>query len=61
MYYMQIQPIDTPGSNKDSRSMVAGRDRRLHQLLLGSKLPLEKSHSMPDMQTKKKKKERLRV
>ncbi|XP_032676109.1 NADPH oxidase 5 [Odontomachus brunneus] len=54
-------PENTPGSNQDSRSMIPGRERRLHQLLLGSKLPLEKSHSMPDMQTKKKKKERLRV
>lgn len=44
--------------------MSAGRDRedrRFHQLFLGSKIPLEKSHSMPDMQIKSKKKERLRA
>ena len=35
------------------------RDRKLHQLLLGSKMPLEKSFSMPDMQTKTKKRQRL--
>lgn len=35
------------------------RDRKLRQLLLGNKIPLEKSFSMPDMQTKYKKRQRL--
>ncbi|XP_063990833.1 NADPH oxidase 5 isoform X2 [Diachasmimorpha longicaudata] len=37
------------------------RDRKLRQLLLGNKMPLEKSFSMPDMQTKHKKRERVRA
>lgn len=41
--------------------MSARGDRRLDQLFLGSKIPLEKSRSMPDMQTRNKKKERLRT
>ncbi|KAL6262435.1 hypothetical protein P5V15_007520 [Pogonomyrmex californicus] len=48
-------------SNKIWSEMSTKKDRRLHQLLLGHKIPLEKSHSMPDMQTKSKKKERLRA
>lgn len=47
--------------NKGWTDMSARRDRRLHRLLLDSKMPLEKSRSMPDMQTKNKKKERLRA
>ncbi|XP_054001434.1 NADPH oxidase 5 isoform X1 [Hylaeus anthracinus] len=35
------------------------KDRKLHSLLLGSKIRLEKSISVPDIQTRKKKKERL--
>jgi len=41
--------------------MSLKRDKRLHQFFLGTKIPLEKSHSMPDMQIKSKKKERLRA
>lgn len=36
-------------------------ERRLHRLLFTNKAPLEKSLSMPDMQTKAKKRERLLV
>ncbi|XP_043282159.1 NADPH oxidase 5 [Venturia canescens] len=35
------------------------RDRKIHQLVDGQKMPLEKSFSMPDMQTKYKKRQRL--
>lgn len=34
-------------------------EKRLHMLLLAKKQPLEKSQSMPDMQTRLKKRERL--
>ncbi|CAL1686702.1 unnamed protein product [Lasius platythorax] len=54
-------PENTPELNMGWTDMSARRDRRLHRLLLGSKMPLEKSRSMPDMQTKSKKKERLRA
>lgn len=46
------------GTNGNARSTPL-RNQRLQQLLLGNKNPLEKSLSMPDMQTKDKKKERL--
>uniref|UniRef100_A0A1Y1K502 NADPH oxidase 5 n=1 Tax=Photinus pyralis TaxID=7054 RepID=A0A1Y1K502_PHOPY len=36
-------------------------DKKLHRLLLSTKVPLEKSLSMPDMQTKDKKRERLKA
>ncbi|KAG5324396.1 NOX5 oxidase, partial [Acromyrmex heyeri] len=49
----------TPESNKEWRDGSVRRDKRLHQFFLGTKIPLEKSHSMPDMQIKNKKKERL--
>ncbi|KAH0946780.1 hypothetical protein HN011_012237 [Eciton burchellii] len=52
-------PENAPELNKGWTD--AKRDRRLHQLLLASKTPLEKSRSMPDMQTKSKKKERLKA
>ncbi|XP_012231474.2 NADPH oxidase 5 [Linepithema humile] len=54
-------PEDVLELNKGWTGTSARKDKRLHQLLLDSKMPLEKSHSMPDMQTKKKKKERLRA
>ncbi|XP_011699769.1 PREDICTED: NADPH oxidase 5 [Wasmannia auropunctata] len=47
--------------NKEWTDVSTRRDRRLHQLFVGSKMPLEKSRSMPDMQIKSKKKERLRA
>lgn len=50
-----------PEINKEWTDMSTRRDRKLHQLFLDSKIPLEKSHSMPDMQIKNKKKERLRA
>jgi len=56
-----IHLIDTPELNKEWTDVFAKRDRRFHELFLSSKLPLEKSHSMPDMQIKSKKKERLRA
>lgn len=34
-------------------------DKKLHKLLFSTKVPLEKSLSMPDMQTKAKRRERL--
>ncbi|XP_003425313.2 NADPH oxidase 5 [Nasonia vitripennis] len=37
------------------------REKKLHQLLLSSKMPLEKSFSMPDIQTKTKKRQRMMV
>ncbi|KAG5311935.1 NOX5 oxidase, partial [Pseudoatta argentina] len=49
----------TPESNKEWRDGSVRRDKRLHQFFLGTKISLEKSHSMPDMQIKNKKKERL--
>lgn len=36
-------------------------EKRLHKLLFANKVPLEKSLSMPDIQTKAKKRERLMV
>ncbi|XP_018347473.1 PREDICTED: NADPH oxidase 5 [Trachymyrmex septentrionalis] len=51
----------TPESNKEWRNVSLRRDKRLHQFFLDTKIPLEKSHSMPDMQIKSKKKERLRA
>ncbi|XP_018056077.1 PREDICTED: NADPH oxidase 5 [Atta colombica] len=51
----------TPESNKEWKDVSLRRDKRLHQFFLGTKIPLEKSHSMPDMQIKSKKKERLRA
>ncbi|XP_018375602.1 PREDICTED: NADPH oxidase 5 [Trachymyrmex cornetzi] len=54
----------TPESNKewtDNLNLSVRRDKRLHQFFLGTKIPLEKSYSMPDMQIKSKKKERLRA
>ncbi|KAF5289871.1 hypothetical protein FQR65_LT02005, partial [Abscondita terminalis] len=36
-------------------------DKKLHRLLMSTKVPLEKSLSMPDMQTKAKKRERLKA
>ncbi|XP_066588886.1 NADPH oxidase 5 [Prorops nasuta] len=41
----------------DAKSL--SKDRKLHHLLLSNKMPLEKSFSMPDMQTRSKKRERL--
>jgi len=52
-----IHLIDTSELNKEWTDVFAKRDRRLHEFL-SNKLPLEKSHSMPDMQIKSKKKER---
>ncbi|XP_058791385.1 NADPH oxidase 5 isoform X2 [Phymastichus coffea] len=37
----------------------ASQEKRIHQLVLGNKIPFEKSLSMPDMQTKTKKRERI--
>lgn len=54
-------PENTPESNKGWTEMSARRDSRRHRLFLDSKMPLEKSYSMPDMQTRSKKKERLRA
>ncbi|XP_015595407.1 NADPH oxidase 5 isoform X2 [Cephus cinctus] len=48
-----------PSSERPVDVARTPRDKKLHQLLLGSKMPLEKSFSMPDMQTKNKKRERL--
>ncbi|XP_014213874.1 NADPH oxidase 5 [Copidosoma floridanum] len=45
--------------NPTSQKML--KEKKLHQLVLGSKIPLEKSFSMPDMQTKTKKRQRLMV
>ncbi|KAG7209856.1 hypothetical protein KM043_011459 [Ampulex compressa] len=51
---MQLTPTDrTLDINRISK------ERKLHQLLLRTKMPLEKSFSMPDMQPRSKKKERL--
>ncbi|XP_011305289.1 NADPH oxidase 5 [Fopius arisanus] len=47
------------GTCQDARTFT--RDRKLRQLLLGRKMPLEKSFSMPDMQTKHKKRERVKA
>jgi len=55
-----IHLIDTSELNKEWTDVFAKRDRRLNEFL-SSKQPLEKSHSMPDMQIKSKKKERLRA
>lgn len=60
-FHVNLINIDALELNKGWTDMSARRDRRLHQLLLGSKMPLEKSRSMPDIQTKNKKKERLRA
>ncbi|XP_012271496.1 NADPH oxidase 5 [Orussus abietinus] len=62
-----LGPLDNPASprtplERPIQEMTrTPRDRRLRQLLLipGSKMPLEKSFSMPDMQTKNKRRERL--
>lgn len=45
--------------NGHKDAVVSPQDRKLRQLFLTSKMPLEKSFSMPDMQTKRKKRERL--
>ncbi|XP_018404285.1 PREDICTED: NADPH oxidase 5 [Cyphomyrmex costatus] len=51
----------TPESNKEWTDVSVKRDKKLHQFFLSTKIPLKKSHSMPDMQIKSKKKERLRA
>ncbi|XP_076624807.1 NADPH oxidase [Colletes latitarsis] len=53
--------LSTHCTNGVTDSNKTSKDRNLHRLLLSSKMPLEKSFSVPDMQTKKKKKERLIV
>ncbi|XP_056645958.1 NADPH oxidase 5 isoform X1 [Diorhabda sublineata] len=44
-----------------ARSRKLSSEKRLHRLLFTNKAPLEKSLSMPDMQTKAKKRERMMV
>ncbi|KAG5871550.1 hypothetical protein JTB14_011317 [Gonioctena quinquepunctata] len=48
-------------STTDPKSRKLTPEKRLHRLLFANKAPLEKSLSMPDMQTKAKKRERLLV
>ncbi|XP_039306624.1 NADPH oxidase 5 isoform X2 [Solenopsis invicta] len=50
----------TPETNKELIDVSARRDSKLHQLFI-SKMPLSKSYSMPDMQIRNKKRERLNV
>ncbi|CAD6241356.1 GSCOCT00002682001.3-RA-CDS [Cotesia congregata] len=52
-----VNPDVDLNGHKDA--VVSPQDRKLRQLFLTSKMPLEKSFSMPDMQTKRKKRERL--
>ncbi|KAF5271691.1 hypothetical protein FQA39_LY08014 [Lamprigera yunnana] len=52
---------DTEMLTYSTRPRRMSPDKRLHRLLLSTKVPLEKSLSMPDMQTKAKKRERLRA
>ncbi|XP_018302029.1 NADPH oxidase 5 [Mycetomoellerius zeteki] len=59
--YLKTIEQHTPESNKEWTHVSVRRDKRLHQFLFSTKVPLEKSHSMPDMQIKSKKKERLRT
>lgn len=49
----------THNINSVAESNKFSKERKLHRLLLGKKMPLEKSFSVPDMQTRKKKGERL--
>lgn len=43
------------------KTISTSQEKRLHMLLFNQKVPLEKSLSMPDIQTKAKKRERLLV
>nr|XP_033330474.1 NADPH oxidase 5 [Megalopta genalis] len=51
---------DIPDSSKFTSSKFS-KEGRLHRLLLHSKMPLEKSFSVPDMQTRRKTRDRLMV
>ncbi|XP_076282347.1 NADPH oxidase isoform X2 [Lasioglossum baleicum] len=53
-----VSPHSTNGTPDSSKMSKEGR---LHRLLLHSKMPLEKSFSVPDMQTRRKKRDRLMV
>ncbi|XP_015430140.1 PREDICTED: NADPH oxidase 5 [Dufourea novaeangliae] len=48
----------SPHSTSTDSSKVS-KEGKLHRLLLGSKIPLEKSFSVPDMQTRRNKRDRL--
>ncbi|KAK4885210.1 hypothetical protein RN001_001481 [Aquatica leii] len=52
---------DTEMLTYSTRPRRLSPDKKLHRLLMSTKVPLEKSLSMPDMQTKAKKRERLRA
>ncbi|KAL0099174.1 hypothetical protein PUN28_020033 [Cardiocondyla obscurior] len=57
-----LKPTDrTSELNKEWLDTPTRRDRRINQLFVDSKMPLEKSYSMPDMHIKSKKKEQLRA
>ncbi|XP_076666481.1 NADPH oxidase isoform X2 [Andrena cerasifolii] len=46
-------------TNGVAASNKVSNERRYHSIFMGSKMPLEKSFSVPDMQTKRKKRDRL--
>lgn len=51
--------INSPATLTSSTEKKTSRERKLHQLMHINKMPLEKSHSVPDMQIKIKKRARL--